>query len=282
MPGFAEVSPQTGVIDEDAWATLRGIDPDAALVLLAELTGATDERLATVARRLAGRVLLTLARGGPASRPGVGRLRPRRAEPGVDVDVDASLDALVLARGARRSPAVEDLVGRGWVRPGTALCLVLDTSGSMGGRRLASAALATAAVALRAEEDYSVLSFSSQVQVVKDQEQHRPAEQVVGDVLSVRGHGTTDLGLALRAAQEQLARARAPRRAVLLLSDGRATAGGDPVGQAHGIETLLVLAPAGSGESDGQARALAMAAGGRYAEIDGPSQVPAAIAALWP
>ncbi|HMU79938.1 MAG TPA: hypothetical protein PKC57_06740, partial [Microthrixaceae bacterium] len=55
-------------------------DADDALALLAELTGATDERLRDLARRLAGRVMVDLGRIGPERRRGVGRLRrvPRR------------------------------------------------------------------------------------------------------------------------------------------------------------------------------------------------------------
>src|SRR5690606_22756904 len=42
---FDEVSPEVGELDEDAFRELAEDDLDAALTLLADLTGATDERL---------------------------------------------------------------------------------------------------------------------------------------------------------------------------------------------------------------------------------------------
>ena len=57
----------------------------------------------------------------------------------------------------------ERLRVRGWVQPGTALCLAVDRSGSMGGKPLATSAVAAAAVANRAPADYSVLAFGKDV-----------------------------------------------------------------------------------------------------------------------
>ena len=76
---------------------------------------------------------------------------------------------------------------RAWAKPGTALCLVVDRSGSMGGERLATAAVAAAAVAWRAPDDYSVLAFGRDVVAVKSQDVFRPPERVVDDLLSVAG-----------------------------------------------------------------------------------------------
>ena len=43
----------------------------------------------------------------------------------------------------------------------------------------------------------------------------KPTEHVVTDVLSLRGHGTTDLAGALRAAGEQLGRSAAARKVAI-------------------------------------------------------------------
>jgi hypothetical protein len=63
----------------------------------------------------------------------------------------------------------------------------------------------------------------------------------------------------------------------VLLSDGRATAGGDALAEARTLDGLVVLAPAGDADD---ARALAAAAGGRCVELAGPTSVPAALASL--
>ena len=218
-----------------------------------------------------------LGRSGPARDRGVGRLRRVPLAPGGELDVDASLEALVGAQASGVAPPLEDLRATVWGRPAVGLCLLVDRSGSVGGERLATAALAAAAVALRAPEDHSVVVFSGRALVVKAQDERRPVGQVVDALLSLRGHGTTDLALALDAARTQLLRSSAGRRLTVLLSDGRPTAGPDPVPAARRLDELVVLAPAGDAA---QARAFAASVGARVEELAGPSDVPRALRVL--
>ena len=93
-------------------------------------------RAATGARRSAHRSG-TPIRGGRA---------PRRAgRPGRRSDLDRSLEAVADALAHGRVAGLDELTARDWRRPELALCLLVDTSGSMGGERLAVAALAAAA-----------------------------------------------------------------------------------------------------------------------------------------
>lgn len=244
------------------------------MALLADLTSATDPVLRALARRLAGRLFLDVARRGPSRPRGIGKLveQPYRPDRG-DLDLDASMDAIVEARGAVVDP--ERLRVRGWVQPGTALCLLVDRSGSMGGKPLATSAVAAAAVAWRAPSDYSVLAFGKDIVAAKSQDLATPSERVVDTVLALRGHGTTDVAGALLAAADQLSRSRAGRKVTILLSDCRATVEGDPVAAARGLEELLILAP--EGDSD-EAQAFAAAVGARCTTVAGPSTVADAIA----
>ena len=276
-PTFTELSPQVGELDETAFEAALDADADAALSLLAEMAGATDERLRALARRLAGRVAVRLTRRGPARQRGTGRLRRVPLQPGGDLDVEGSLDALLAASASGQPPALEDLRGTAWSRPAVAVCLVVDRSGSVGGQRLASASLAAAAVALRAPGDHSVIVFSDKAVVLKSQDQPRAVSAVVDDLLQLRGHGVTDLAVALDAARAQLERSTAARRLVVLLTDGRATAGPDPVPYARRLDELLVVAPADDAE---QARAFARAVGARFSTLAGPSDVPRALELL--
>ncbi|MEI7593325.1 MAG: vWA domain-containing protein [Actinomycetes bacterium] len=267
-----------GTLDERAFDQALDEDADGALELLGALVGATDQALAEQARRLAARVVIDLARAGSPRTSGVGRLRRLSADRAEgDIDLDASLEALQLSRATSTAPALEDLQVSAWGRPSTALCLVIDRSGSMNGSRLATAALAAAACAWRVGADHSVIAFSKDVIVVKSQDVTRPAEVVAGDVLRLRGRGTTDLALALRTANSQLDRSRAQRRVTILLSDCRPTTGEDPLAAASRLQELCVLAPADDAED---ALALAMACGARWATLDGPSSIPGAFARL--
>jgi Mg-chelatase subunit ChlD len=232
---------------------------------------ATDANLARLARLLAGRLVLDLARTGQARSRGVGKLAVARADVAAgDLDIDASLDALVTARAERRPPAIDELRATHWRKPGTAVCLLVDRSGSMDGERLASAALAAAVCAWRAPAEFSVLAFGDRVVAIKELTQTKPAERVVAEVLALRGHGTTDVALALRAAHRQLAPSTATRKLTVLLSDAEVTTGGDPVPAARALDELVVLAPADQPE---HAQRLIESCGGRLATVGGPMSV---------
>ncbi|MEP6798712.1 MAG: VWA domain-containing protein, partial [Lapillicoccus sp.] len=228
-PQFAEVSPSVGVLDKEALDAAMAADPDAALAMMADLMNATDEELRARARRLAPLLVLDRARSGRSARRGASRPREVPASRGGDLDIDRSMEAIAAARAERRPPSLDDLVARDWGRPALALCVVVDQSGSMSGARLATAAVTAAACAMRAPDEHAVIAFARDARVLKAMDDPAGATTVVDRVLRLRGHGVTGLAGALAAAAEQLGRARAERKVVILLSDCRATDEADPV-----------------------------------------------------
>lgn len=247
------------------------------MMLLAEMATATDERLRAAARRLAARIVLDRTRTGVARSRGTRRLRRVSADRGGDLDLDSSMEELLDARAQGRGPALEELTAREWGAPELALCLLVDSSGSMGGARLAAAALTAGACAWRAPGDHAVLSFAREVTVLRPMDSRRPAAGVVDAVLGLRGFGLTALATALRAAQGQLVRTRAERRVVVLLSDCRSTDEEDPVDVAVRIPELVVLAPADDCE---QAEEFARRCGARWAPLRGVADAPTVLAEL--
>ena len=274
---FEQISPEVGELDERAFDDALREDADEALALLAEMTSATDPTLRELARRLAGRLSVDLSRRAGPTRRGVGRLVTRKMGDEIaEVDIDASIDAL-LGTGTRLGIDVGELRVRDWSKPTTAICLVVDRSGSMGGRPLATAALFAASVAARQPDDYSVLMFSSEAVAVKSQGAASSTERVVDAVLTLRGHGTTDLAGALRAANDQLMRSTASRKVTILLSDCRSTSEEGTVEMASALDELFVVAPGGD---EDEARKFAARVGARFTTIEGPSDVPRAFAQL--
>jgi Mg-chelatase subunit ChlD len=263
------VSPEVGELDEAAVEDGLLDDPDEMLALLADLVSATDRRLRDLARRLAARLFLDLARRGPSARRGVGKIvaQPYRPDGG-DLDLDASFEVIAEAIAARAAVDFERLRVRSWSTPDTALCLLVDRSGSMGGQPLATAAIIAAAVALRDPASYSVVAFGKDVVAVKSQQADKAGELVVTDVLSLRGHGTTDLAGALRAAGDQLSRSKAARKITILLSDCRATVEGDVRSAAAALSELAIIAPEQDCE---EAMRFALQCGARLATVAGPS-----------
>ncbi|MFV0307192.1 MAG: vWA domain-containing protein [Desertimonas sp.] len=274
---FEEVSPEVGELDEAAFDDLMRESPDEALAMLADMSRATDRTLRDLARRLAGRLVVDVARHGRVQQRGIGRMATSRFEPDAgDLDVDASTEAIVEAMAAGAAIDPDGLRVRRWVRPRTAVCLLVDRSGSMVGKPLATNAVAAAAVAHRAE-DFSVISFAKDGLAIKSQDAVMDVESVVDRVLALRGRGSTDVAGALALAGQQLLRSSAGRKITVLLSDCRATEPGDVAAVARRLDEVAIIAPLGD---DAEARALANEIGARVATIDGPTDVPGAIAEL--
>jgi len=144
----------------------------------------------------------------------------------------------------------------------------------MNGARLASAATVAAACALRAPAEHAILSFAGSVYVIRPLVSDLVPARVAERLLRLRGHGVTRLADALQAASEQLARARAPRRVVILLSDCRSTEDDDTVETARALPELIILAPA---DDHAQAAQLASQAGARWAAIEHPLDAAAVL-----
>ena len=257
-PELEAVSPAVGQLDEDSFAALLAADPDAALALLADLARATDQQLRAAARRVAARVFFRLARAGQRPARGTRRLGSGRADG--DLDLDRTLDRW----SGPWPPRAGELVTRSWFAHRRALCLLIDSSGSMSGLAVATAAVAAASVVLAGDGRLSpgIVAFSGQVSVLQAQGTHRPASDLVGELVALRGHGLTDLAAALRAAAAQLAGAPADERVAVLLSDCLPTAGTDPAGALGGISRLHVLCPRPTAEAERAAAALARRGGG--------------------
>ncbi len=276
---FEEISPEVGEIDEDALDEAFAEDPDGILAVLADAASATDPALAAQARRIAARIVVDLARRGPAAGRGIGRLATTRFVGDADIDLDASIDAVLLAHSTGSAVDPHELRERRWIRPDTAVCLCLDRSGSMGGAPLAASALAAAAVMVRAPGEVTVMAFSSEVIVLHTPESPRPIADVVLDVLALRGHGTTDVAGVLATAHRSLAQSHATRRVTVLMSDCRATVPGDVLRAARALDELAILAPA---DDATEAVDLARIAGARLALHDSnePSRLAPALSTL--
>ena len=260
--GFASVSPQVGRIDHDALAGEMRRDVDAAVALLADMAVATDPALRADARRLAGRLLPPLGRVGTPRRRGTRRLVARTGATDGDLDIERTLDR----NGGMPPRRADRLVARQFAAAPRAVCLLVDRSGSMSGHAVALAAVAAAAVVQAASDRLhcGVITFATDTMVLRDPRDEVPSERVVDDLLSLRGHGTTDLARALRTAAAQLEHVPPGGRTALLMSDCLHTKGADPLGPAGTLDGLHVLGTGADPESIEAGKALARRGHGRW------------------
>jgi magnesium chelatase subunit D len=275
---FDDASPEVGQVDEQSIVERAGLDPDTTVPMLADMANATDVRLRAEARRLAARILLRMAKVGPAPRRGVRRMVRDLDALGGDLDLDATIDrsdGLAVHTG-------EGLVTQRWSAAERSICLLVDRSGSMSGKGLATAAMAAASVVMAAGEraDCSVIVFAKDSIVLQQQGKRREPEALLGDILTLRGKGVTDLALALRAARRELSKSPARERIVVLLGDGLATEGDDPLRAMRGIDRLHVLGTSDDPESTEATARLAARGNGRVRTVTSLRDLPVALNGL--
>ncbi len=116
------------------------------------------------------------------------------------------------------------------------IVVVLDTSLSMKGEKLALLGVTAAVVALSLpSESFAILGFDSQIHAIKTFQEKVTPEQVVERVLSIPPGGFTNIHLGLNTARTWIEQSKLPQARVILVSDGRYTEGKNPVDTAKGM-----------------------------------------------
>jgi Mg-chelatase subunit ChlD len=125
------------------------------------------------------------------------------------------------------------------------MVLAVDTSLSMTGEKLALTAVALAVVLLQFPDDpIGIIAFENESKVLKLPEEKISVEQLVERFLDVPAHGYTHLEDGMKAALKMSMSALPGYKketSVVLLSDGKYTAGRDPTYLAHRFSHLIVM-----------------------------------------
>ncbi len=203
---------------------------------------------------------------------------------GGELDVEATVENLL----GKPYPEPGDLIVRRRVDRRHQVVLMVDTSLSMAGEKMALATVAAAVLALKLRTgDLAVVLFADGARtVLRFREEVEPAE-LVRRMLAVPCGGGTDIAAALRLGHAELQHGRDPGRCGLLVSDGVFTSGADPLAAAGRFGELHVLlmeererrepeAPVTSWISPRLAvgEAIARAADGGLVRVDGFSALP--------
>lgn len=122
------------------------------------------------------------------------------------------------------------------------LVMIMDTSLSMTGRKLALCAVGAAVLALRIRaEAYAIVAFGSTARVIKALGKRMTVKDTIVRILDAPVLGYTNIDVGLRRARAELRGGRAPLKAGILLTDGQYTEGDDPVPAARQFRRLEVL-----------------------------------------
>ena len=178
----------------------------------------------------------------------------------------------------KASPDPEDLVVSDRRDKRADLALALDVSLSMAGENLALLAVAAAVLALRADpRDLAVVAFETDAELLTRRGEAMLAEDVVRRILEVPAGGFTNIEAGLDQARRALAGSRNPRRAVILVSDGKSTEGGDPREIAKRIPRLHVVHIGRDAQGRRLSRALATIGKGAFETAPGYRSLPRAM-----
>jgi len=155
------------------------------------------------------------------------------------------------------------------------LVLLLDTSLSMKGEKLALLGVTVAAVCESVPASaLCVLGFDSAIHVIKEFGEELKVESAIERVLSIPPGGFTNIELGLKAARSRLDQGRFPQARVILISDGRYTEGKNPV---HEAKHLRMVYPVKIGKDPGGRivmREIADTGLGRFAEVREMHELP--------
>jgi Mg-chelatase subunit ChlD len=166
-----------------------------------------------------------IARGTGSSEMGIvpqNSARPYRAGDDLDtLDLEATLDGVISQGKQIEMITEEDLFVPIQSKGQAALCVLLDISGSMGGRELANCAISVVMLLGRlAPQEIAVTLFESDTHVIKGFNEERELDEVTDRLLELAATGGTRVDAALKWAYDQFEEVpEAEFRLLFLLSD---------------------------------------------------------------
>jgi len=232
-----------------------------------------DQTLIEMAKRIAikATILRVLRLLGPVSLPTVITRSEYRVGDDADVDVEATLEA-ILERG---SATPYDLVVEKREPRELSVVMMLDASLSMTGDKLAIATAAIAVLAYRLKTvDYALITFNDRPAVLKRVDQVKHLDDLIADLLGARAGGYTNIDGALRKGREELGISNTKNRVGILITDGNYTVGPDPGDAASAYRRLFVLMTESHDCQPGVCAGIAKAGGGHMYEVSSFDEIP--------
>lgn len=162
--------------------------------------------------------------------------------------------------------------------PSLAIALVIDKSGSMGGEKIELAKTAArSAVELLSDRDFvSVIAFDGQSFIVCPMQSATSSGSIDGAIATIAAGGGTSIYPAMSDAYDELHRASAKIKHVILLTDGHSEPG-DFTGMAQQMASAGITVSTvgvGSGADQALLQTIAETGNGRFYSCDDPQAIP--------
>lgn len=213
-----------------------------------------------------------LATMGAVQKPYDLRNVPWNTHPQEEFDLEATLD---------EDPSLENLMVEIREPRRAEVIICLDTSLSMTGKKLALNAVALAVLALQLEpEDYSVIAFESDANLIKPLGEKLDLYRMLEKFMEVPARGLTNIESGLVMAEKQAAIGKLPKKHVILMTDGRFTAGKNPEHVVPRLPRLHVVQTGSPWSSPRFCRGLARQGRGKYVRVAHVEHLPSALYSL--
>lgn len=200
--------------------------------------------------------------------------------PGLDeIDVDKTIEEQI----GHTVLEYQNIYCRERIKQKSAYVLMLDVSNSMHQEKVAIATIATGVFSRKLKNDFqSVLAFASDTNIIKRVHESNDLEELMNRMLNIKSGGGTNIRKALLDGLSLLDESKAKLKKGIIVTDGMATAGGDPVEIASQYDRLHVLEISfGRGRSDPATNTLMAQKGrGKYMYVHKFDDLPLSISQI--
>ncbi|MBD3226771.1 MAG: VWA domain-containing protein [Candidatus Lokiarchaeota archaeon] len=208
--------------------------------------------------------------------------KPRKVpyEQGLEFDLEETLENY-LEKGSNIT--YDDIVGIYREKKRKAGLVIIDTSGSMHNEKIINAALTASVLAYSMrDDDYGIITFNTQAQVLTSFDDNKNNEQIIDEILESEPAGYTNITTALKLGLEELLKIKKREKWTILITDGNYNRGGDPREWASKYPKLHVISIPSRSEKWGLkiCNDLAKRGRGRFVKVSRYSEIPRVLARM--
>ncbi len=249
-------------------------DPEAAVKLYRQVRWKLNERSRSLFKRLIAKIVIKISSGDSRGFSVNSREYSGAYSPGMEFDLERTIERMMERCKKVDEMRYEDIVASDRRKRDKSLIIILDSSGSMTGKKILLAMMiaAIASHKLRGGR-YGVVGFNSTAFVIKSPMENKDSVKVIEEILDLVPIGYTNISDGLKKGLEISYNLKNPK--YLLITDGEYNVGEDPRKVARRFKNLCVIHTRGRRDSRGSAlcKEIARIGGSKYFVIDDIRQI---------